>query len=168
MATRSNILLQDEYGTKLWYYRHWDGYPEGAMPTIAKFVELVNGHKIRGNAGQAGGWLIWLGMQEYDVKGPQDGDDLNMDGWKVGSIEPTDREHCDIEYRYTITLADGWGIDGLPRADVVCETVSHYEEDDSAKFGYRRREEPAYQVVDVSEFLPHRFKPLEAGEEVDS
>ena len=40
MSTRANIKVKDSYDT-LWFYRHSDGYPEGAIPTIDKFMQLV-------------------------------------------------------------------------------------------------------------------------------
>ena len=100
MSTRANIKVVDEFD-ELWFYRHSDGYPEGAMPTLEKFLDLVRSGKIRDNLGQACGHLIVLGRQEYLEK-----DLLNnkyMD-WKVGAIEPTTGQHGDVEYLYTIDL----------------------------------------------------------------
>ena len=64
MSTRSNIVLKDGHD-EMWFYRHSDGYPEGAMPLIAKFVEWVNKGKIRSHPGQSAGCLVALGMREY-------------------------------------------------------------------------------------------------------
>ena len=105
MSTRANIKLTDEFGDTLWFYRHSDGYPEGAMPTLNKFLDYVKDGKIRDNVGQAAGWLILLGHQEYQAEGyatpePRGGGY----GWKVGAIEPTTGEHGDIEWLYTINL----------------------------------------------------------------
>jgi hypothetical protein len=103
MSTRANIKVID--GTEeLWFYRHSDGYPEGAMPLLEEFMKHVKDGTIRDNISQASGWLVWLGAKEYDQKGP------GMPGmyagyeWKVGSIEPTTGQHGDIEYLYTIDL----------------------------------------------------------------
>ena len=171
MSTRSNILLKsanatDDWDDSLWFYRHYDGYPEGAMPLIAKFVKLVNDRKIRANPSQSGGWLIWLGMQEYDVAAPQDGNDLNISDWKVGAIEPTSAQHGDIDYRYTITLHEGWRENEFTRAEVVCEEVIRWEDDPEADYGYRTLDPPKYKVVDVSEYLQPK-EPQVVQEAID-
>ncbi len=118
MSTRCNIIIKDAC-SKLYFYRHSDGYPEGAMPVLEKFLALVKAGKIRDNVGQAAGWLIILGASEYDVHGYSSsdvnkaGDPRNSllnevaadpKGWKVGSIEPTDGLHSDIEHLYIIDL----------------------------------------------------------------
>ncbi len=115
MSTRANIVLKDESGDTLWFYRHSDGYPEGTLPTLNKFMEWLNAGKIRDNVGQAGGWLIILGNTEYrngsenslDWYGKNDepGAEAKLSGWKVGAYEPTTGQHGDIEYLYTIDLA---------------------------------------------------------------
>ena len=160
MSTRSNILLKDEYGDDLWFYRHSDGYPEGAMPLIATFVHWVNSGRLRANAIQSGGWLIALGMKERqqqnflkrsDVLRPDsDAIGTSVDGWKVGAIEPTTCEHDDIEYRYTINLETSKerGLrDANGTASVLCEEISIVER--------RSQDHPAqksYTPVDVSEW----------------
>lgn len=121
MSTRANILVKDQ-DDQLWFYRHSDGYPEGIMPLLEKFMEWVKTGKIRDNVSQASGWLIILGAMEYNsipsaeykpdkvfhkfthkgsvkfesVKDPND--------WKVGAIEPTTGKHGDIAYLYTVDL----------------------------------------------------------------
>ena len=100
MSTRCNITVSEGKDT-LWFYRHSDGYPEGAMPTLDKFMQAVADGKIRTNISQASGWLVWFGSQEYGSKEPSH---EGFDGWKVGSIEPTTGEHGDIEYLYKIDL----------------------------------------------------------------
>ena len=100
MSTRANIIVKDKY-CKLYFYRHSDGYPDGAMPTLTKFLDLVKEGKIRADVGQASGWLIMLGNAEYN-NGPLPNG--GMSGWKVGSIEPTDQIHGDIEFLYIIDL----------------------------------------------------------------
>lgn len=96
MSSRANIKLIDEYGNELWFYRHCDGYPEGTMPLLNKFLDMVKAGKIRDNVSQAGGWLIILGREEegYGEK----------DDWKVGAIEPTIGQHRDVKYLYIIDL----------------------------------------------------------------
>jgi hypothetical protein len=119
MSTRANIIIKDNDG-QLWFYRHLDGYPEGAMPTLQKFMGWVRRGLIRNNVGQASGWLILIGAKEYDYKfvytkgktkrvhkatltEPEAGDEI-MD-WKCGAYEPTDRgRHGDIEYLYVLDL----------------------------------------------------------------
>ena len=125
MSTRSNIVLKDKYG-ELWFYRHSDGHPGGAMPLIAEFVKWVNDGTIRTNISQAGGWLIALGMCEYGVI-LKPGD--KPTNWKVGAIEPTKAQHGDIEYLYTIMLEENgeFGLSG--HATVTCDAVGRSGED---------------------------------------
>ena len=66
MSTRANIIIKDEH-SQLIFYRHSDGYPEGALPTLNKFMDWVKAGKIRDNVDQASGWLILIGAQEYDT-----------------------------------------------------------------------------------------------------
>lgn len=125
MSTRAQIIITDGHDD-LWFYRHSDGYPEGTMPTLEKFLDYVKQGKIRDNTEQAAGWLVLIGAQEYDqiydfekqIKGklgelkyhkktmkeffePQGG----MSGWKCGAYEPClPEEHGDIEYLYEVNL----------------------------------------------------------------
>lgn len=62
MSTRCNIIVKDGRD-ELIFYRHSDGYPEGAMPTLETFLALVKEGKVRSNVSQAAGWLILLGGQ---------------------------------------------------------------------------------------------------------
>jgi len=104
MSTRANIIIKDEY-SKLYFYRHSDGYPKGAMPTLSKFLDLVKTGKIRDNVGQASGWLIILGHEEYlDGNKPLEPKIGGGIRWKVGAIEPTGNIHGDIEFLYIIDL----------------------------------------------------------------
>jgi len=96
MSTRANIIIKDG-NEKLWFYRHSDGYPEGTLPTLNKFLNLIKEGKIRDNISQAAGWLILIGHEEYGSKNP-------LYDWKVGAYEPTIGRHGDIEYLYTIDL----------------------------------------------------------------
>jgi len=122
MSTRANIIIQNGE-EKLWFYRHSDGYPEGTLPTLEKFLCYVKDGRIRNNVGQAAGWLVILGAQEYNYDKPwkdekkapasdlkfddyQPGHDIGTDGWKVGAYEPTAwGQHGDIQYLYTVDLA---------------------------------------------------------------
>ena len=104
MSTRCNIKVVEGKDT-LWFYRHSDGYPDGALPLLNKFMKYLEEGKIRDNLSQACGWLILLGAQEYgqsiEKLETSDSDSFN---WKVGAIEPTTEQHVDIEYLYTIDL----------------------------------------------------------------
>lgn len=101
MSTRANIIIKDASGDELIYYRHSDGYPDGAMPTLEKFMALVKEGKIRDNVGQAAGHLIVLGREEYASEGLLTSDFMS---WKVGAIEPTTCIHSDIEFLYVLDL----------------------------------------------------------------
>lgn len=121
MSTRAQIKIIDEYGQELWFYRHSDGYPEGTMPTLQKFIDWVRAGKIRDNVEQAAGWLILIGAEEYNktmvvVNGSYERvlkttltspSDDNLSGWKCGAYEPCACRdyHGDIEYFYTVSLA---------------------------------------------------------------
>ena len=118
MSTRANIIIKDKYN-ELWFYRHSDGYPEGTLPTLEKFVRWVNEGKIRNNASQAAGWLILIGAEEYNhayVEGKQvqlsaekafsPENKGGFSTWKCGAYEPTSGQHGDIEYLYTIDLSN--------------------------------------------------------------
>lgn len=102
MSTRANIVLKDGED-KLWFYRHSDGYPEGTMPTLNKFLNLIKEKKIRDDISQASGWLIIIGAEENHTPST---DQLRNDGydWKVGAYEPTTGQHGDIDYLYTVDL----------------------------------------------------------------
>lgn len=121
MSTRCNIIIQDEYD-KLWFYRHSDGYPTVTVPSLRKFMKWVKEGRIRNNVGQAAGWLVILGNEEYRGKSalehytPEDmklygytprdepGEASTLSGWKVGAYEPTTEQHGDIRYLYTLDL----------------------------------------------------------------
>ena len=40
MATRSNIIVQDEY-SRIQVYRHWDGYPKAVIPELKEALEFA-------------------------------------------------------------------------------------------------------------------------------
>jgi hypothetical protein len=150
MSTRMNVLIKDDY-RKLWFYRHSDGYPEGAMPTLQAFINLVRSGKIRDNVSQSAGWLVVLGCIEYQTipsglfeqskKKSWDRDDKAVDksianlspkDWKVGSIEPTRGIHGDIEYLYvvdlkakTITCYNRWDKDGNGTDELFVDTAEN-------------------------------------------
>ena len=121
MSTRAQVIVKDKWG-EVWFYRHSDGYPEGALPTLKQFLGWVKEGKIRDNCEQSAGWLILIGAMEYGTvysylsKGKPDrpktidelftpGLDNGASDWKVGAYEPScPREHGDIAYLYTIDL----------------------------------------------------------------
>jgi hypothetical protein len=115
MSTRCQILIKDDYGDGILFYRHSDGYPDGAMPTLQKFMDWIRRGIIRDNAEQAAGWLVLIGAKEYDKKYVDfdsvpkknlfepDTDDAGM-GWKCGAYEPAKSRHGDIEYLYILDL----------------------------------------------------------------
>lgn len=106
MSTRANIVIK--HGReKLTFYKHSDGYPEGTMPILTKFIDLVNSGEIRDNVGQAAGWLIELGRQEFlkdQAEFVKTYPSYKGYSWKIGYIEPTTCIHGDIEYLYTVDL----------------------------------------------------------------
>ena len=56
MSTRCNILLTDATGAEMWFYRHYDGYPEVIMPDLKRFMGWVKIGHLRDTVSQAGGW----------------------------------------------------------------------------------------------------------------
>jgi len=132
MSTRANVVLTEthvweekSYTENLIFYKHSDGYPEGMMPTLEKFTDLMKDGVIRDNISQAGGWLIVLGAIEYQTlkeglfpesgKPSYEQDNVKVieiletfipNDWKVGSYEPTTRIHGDIEYLYVIDMKE--------------------------------------------------------------
>ncbi len=118
MSTRANIIVKDKQDS-LWFYRHSDGYPDGTMPTLEKFLEWVKSGKIRDNVGQASGWLILIGAKEYNKKYDTEkhkeieipaekllepDEENGASGWKCGAYEPTTGQHGDIQFLYTVDL----------------------------------------------------------------
>jgi hypothetical protein len=131
MSTRANIILKESYSYKdangknqtqtneLLFYRHSDGYPEGILPILNKFMDWLKSGKIRNDLMQCSGWLVILGAIEYGTipeykkdkpafKGAKECGDINTikepDDWKVGAFEPTPCIYGDIMWLYTIDL----------------------------------------------------------------
>ena len=100
MSTRANIVMTDGE-TKLWAYRHSDGYPRCAGESLIEFCKGYKTGKMRGNPIQSMGHLILHGHNEYKSAGLLESDYMK---WKIGAYEITDGEHGDIEYLYTIDL----------------------------------------------------------------
>jgi hypothetical protein len=107
VSTRANIIVTDGED-ELIFYRHSDGYPDGTLPTLTEFIDLVKDGIIRDNVVQACGWLILIGaledgvcVQRNGVAAPQLGRSVC---WKVGAYEPTTAIHDDIEYLYVVDL----------------------------------------------------------------
>jgi len=123
MSTRCNVVI-DDGNEQLYFYRHSDGYPECTAESLKRFLRWLLAGKIRGNAGQASGWLILLGAAEYQTVPPNlfidhkgaprwDRDNTLADAalerfepeyWKCGAYEPTTGIHGDIQYLYVIDL----------------------------------------------------------------
>ena len=113
MSTRAQVIIKDEFGDELRFYRHSDGYPEGIMPSLEKFLSWVKEGKIRDNVEQSAGWLILIGAEEYreryddtlkeSVTQPEDD---RVSGWMCGAFEPCACRslHGDIEHLYEIDL----------------------------------------------------------------
>jgi len=123
MSTRANIVIKDNY-SKLWFYRHSDGYPETTAESLGVFMSWLRSGMIRDNTGQAAGWLIILGNSEYD-QGRTPNKEDNFSGWKVGAYEPTTGIHGDIEYLYEIDLEkqtlrcfDTWTAKGVGKNEI--------------------------------------------------
>jgi hypothetical protein len=115
MSTRAQVIITDESGDQLWFYRHSDGYPDGALPSLKQFITWVKEGKIRDNVEQAAGWLVMIGAKEYGkVHDWKNNTSRNKtikelfeagEDWKVGAYEPSvPIEHGDIEYLYTLDL----------------------------------------------------------------
>jgi len=116
MSTRCNVIIKDGKD-KLIFYRHSDGYPEGVKATLDQFVDYMKTGKIRDNIGQAAGWLILIGHEEYAEN--------NYGGldWKVGAYEPTTSIHGDIEHLYVIDLpTKSW-----KEVDITAKTVCGFK-----------------------------------------
>lgn len=153
MSTRANIIIKESYSytakngrkvtktDQLFFYRHSDGYPEGALPTLNLFMEWLKKGIIRNNISQGSGWLILLGAMEYNsipifevgepsfpgakaygkfetIQDPED--------WKCGAYEPTTGIHGDIQFLYVIDLTDqtlkvydSWTEKGIGKNEVV-------------------------------------------------
>ena len=141
MSTRANVIIQETINLsaymrpnrvdKLYFYRHSDGYPEGVMPILEKFIKWIKEDKIRDNLSQAAGWLVVLGAIEYNTipafkkeepsyKGAKAYGDVESiefpDDWKVGAFEPTTGIHGDIQHLYVVELSNKTVIE-VPRED---------------------------------------------------
>lgn len=111
MSTCANIIIKDfDYRPReLIFYRHSDGYPDCTLPTLDVFMQYVADGKIRDNVGQAAGWLILIGADEYfgrmrhqNLAVPDE--HRNHNGWKCGAYEPTTYIHRDIAFCYILNL----------------------------------------------------------------
>ena len=106
MSTKAKIIIKYDEDV-LCFYRNTDGYPDGTLPTLQKFLNLIKIGKIRDNVFQASGWLIVIGMEE-DKKSfsklMSENDKNDYDSWKVGTYEPINSDYEDVDYVYTIDL----------------------------------------------------------------
>lgn len=113
MSTRCQVVVKDSY-KEMWFYRHSDGYPEGTLPALKKFMLWVKEGRIRDNVEQSCGWLVLIGAEEYNYKFvnynkkvPKTTEELfNPSDWKCGAFEPCPcrKEHGDIEFLYTLDI----------------------------------------------------------------
>ena len=101
MSTRANIIITDGHN-ELIFYRHCDGYPDGTLPSLNQFLDLVKTGKIRDNTSQAAGWLILLGNTE--LKTLLAGRESDLTNWQCGAYEPTTEIHGDIAFLYVVDL----------------------------------------------------------------
>lgn len=113
MSTSAQIDLVDNDGSKLSFYCHCDGYPEGVVPHLKKFVGMIKDGKIRNNLLQSAGWLLVIGKEAFEemcrqhLKERPDSGEITrrMYGWKVGLFEsiPTDQDF-DCDYHYVVNV----------------------------------------------------------------
>lgn len=115
MSTRASIVIRDSMSL-FFFYRHSDGYPDCCGKDLAEFVKDYTSGAMRDNAEQSAGWLIIRGHQEYKSPLKPSKKD-SFSGWKVGAYEPADGLHCDVEYIYTIDLAERTLTCAEPRSD---------------------------------------------------
>lgn len=133
MSTRASIIIQDEH-TKLYFYRHSDGYVECAGVDLLAFVADYTEEKMRLNVGQSAGWLVLRGHKEYNetpTLAPNKAD--RFAGWKCGAYEPTSSLHGDVEFVYVINLtkrtlemrAPKRGVDFWNKATLAKTSILH-------------------------------------------
>lgn len=103
MGTRCNICVTDNTGNELWFYRHYDGYPQEVIPSLTPLMERLIDGTVRTNVGQFSGWLIVLGHEQRTPSSHYGNGNVEHD-WKVGHYEPTTCMHGDVAYLYTINL----------------------------------------------------------------
>lgn len=95
MSTRAHITVKKGYDSLL-FYKHNDGYPEGVMPILERFMDNVKKGNIRDNVEQSSGWLIIFGREEMPSS-------IN-NNWKASLIEPSCFWHDDVEFHYIVDL----------------------------------------------------------------
>jgi hypothetical protein len=91
MSTRANIIITEKHGEiveHLIFYRHSDGYRDGVLPTLRKFLDWMNSSKIRNNLQQASGWLILLGAMEYSSIPEYQKPDDDYSSVDIDTIQP--------------------------------------------------------------------------------
>ena len=101
MSTRAHIIVSDDSDEKILFYRHSDGDPEGTLPTLNQFLDMVKSGKLRDEAAQSAGWLIVIGHDEYKEMREKYSEVM---GWKVGAYEPTTCIHGDEDYIYEVNV----------------------------------------------------------------
>lgn len=93
MSTRAGILFVDE-GSKIYFYRHHDGYPECTGADLLEFCKYYK--TLRNDAQQSSGWLVLWGAKNFDRAAGYE--------WKVGNYEPCEGLMPGMEFVYVVDL----------------------------------------------------------------
>ena len=112
MSTSAKLIVEEGYTDnlshelydRLYFYRHYDGYPETVMPRLEALVDKIIDGKLRNSVRQFSGWIIIDGHDEY-LWEDQETPGIH-ENWKVGAWEPWPGHHeeMDVIYTYKITL----------------------------------------------------------------
>lgn len=107
MSTRCNIVIQDST-SKIFLYRHMDGYPSHIVPILRKVLKQVQDHKLNAAPGQVALQVLHLGLLEYTrflrKMRKYAGGSLDFYKQTKGFIEPTDGLHGDVAYVYSLDI----------------------------------------------------------------
>lgn len=119
MSTRSNVIVISPTKEIKQYYRHWDGYFEGAGLDLMKKLNKAFSDRY---------WSKYMKQEElnnkfggynpmpvrfYDMFMFEMSKDLRVDGKYENNYEPEDDLilHCDIEYLYIIDFSVEDGVE---------------------------------------------------------
>lgn len=100
MSTRAQICIKrDTEGFKdtggIYIYKHYDGYPEGVMPTLAPMVkEFIE------NRGDDAAYLLAQIVREFAYSNPRSSQPHT--GWGLDTVK-----HGDTEYLYEVDSVTG-------------------------------------------------------------
>lgn len=98
MATRCNVIVEDNSGYRIFMYRHNDGYPESVLPALAPILSALRNDKDFFNRSPFQSRLERIA----DVK-----KSAAYVAAKIEEIEPfefTTDIHGDIEWLYTLNV----------------------------------------------------------------